>query len=116
VWRRAFEVFPPFAARLAVFYPEGRQLWILNVASPLSARQTRLFCPLARNFDKETPIEQVRAFNLKVFNEDRALVEAQRPEDLPLNLALEMHIAADRTSIAYRRILKRMELSLAYTG
>jgi len=27
-----------------------------------------------------------------------------------------MHIAADRTSIAYRRILKRMKLSLAYTG
>jgi vanillate O-demethylase monooxygenase subunit len=116
VWRRAFEVFPPFAARLTVFYPEGRQLWILNAASPLSARQTRLFCPLARNFDKETSIEALRAFNLKVFNEDRALIEAQRPEDLPLNLALEMHIAADRTSIAYRRILKRMELSLAYTG
>ncbi len=116
VWRRIFDVYPPFAARLVVHYPDDKQLWILNAASPVSARQTRLFCPIARNFDQETSVEAVRAFNLKVFEEDRALVEAQRPEDLPLNLALEVHIAADRTSIAYRRILKKMGLSLVYTG
>jgi vanillate O-demethylase monooxygenase subunit len=116
VWRRTFDIYPPFAARLVVHYPDDKRLWILNAASPVSARQTRLFCPIARNFDHETSIEAVRAFNLKVFEEDRALVEAQRPEDLPLNLGLEVHIAADRTSIAYRRILKRMGLSLVYTG
>ncbi len=82
----------------------------------MSARKTRLFGPLARNFDQETSVEAVRAFNLQVFNEDRELVESQRPEDLPLNLALEVHIAADKTSVAYRRLLKRMGLSLVYTG
>jgi vanillate O-demethylase monooxygenase subunit len=71
---------------------------------------------LARNFDQDTSVEAVRAFNLRVFEEDRVLVEAQRPEDLPLNLALEVHIAADRTSVAYRRVLKRLGLSLMYTS
>jgi vanillate O-demethylase monooxygenase subunit len=116
LWRRSFDVYPPFAARLVVDYPDAKQLWILNAASPTSARKTRLFCAIARNFDRETSIEAVRQFNLKVFHEDQILVEAQRPEDLPLNLALEVHIAADRTSIAYRRLLKKMALSLAYTG
>jgi len=116
LWRRSFEVYAPFAARLVVHFPDEQKLWILNAASPVSARKTRLFCPLARNFDKHTSVEAVRAFNLRVFEEDRALVEAQRPEDLPLNLALEVHIAADRTSVAYRRVLKRMGLSLMYTG
>ena len=88
----------------------------MNAASPTSARKTRLYCSIARNFDRETSVDAVREFNLQVFNEDRILVEAQRPEDLPLNLALEVHIAADRTSIAYRRLLKTMALSLAYTG
>ena len=111
-WRRTFEVFPPFAARLVVDYPEGRQLWILNVASPVSARATKLFCSLARNFDLGTPVEDVRAFNLRVFNEDRVLVENQSPLDLPLDSDGEGHIAADRTSIAYRRVLKRMGLTL----
>jgi vanillate O-demethylase monooxygenase subunit len=116
LWRRTFEIYPPFAARLVVDYPEAKQLWILNAASPTSARKTRLYCSIARNFDRETSVDAVREFNLQVFNEDRILVEAQRPEDLPLNLALEVHIAADRTSIAYRRLLKTMALSLAYTG
>ncbi len=115
LWRRTFEVFPPFCARLVVDFPEDKQLWILNAASPVSARQTRLFCPIARNVDLQVPVEAVREFNLKVFNEDRVLVEGQRPEDLPLDLGLEVHIAADRTSVAYRRVLKQMGLSLAYT-
>ena len=115
VWRRTFEVFPPFSARLIVHFPEDKKLWILNAACPVSARKTRLFCPLARNFDKDSSVEAVRAFNLAVFNEDRALVEHQKPEDLPLDLSLEVHIAADRSSVAYRRLLKQMGLSLVFT-
>jgi vanillate O-demethylase monooxygenase subunit len=115
-WRRTFEVFPPFSARLVVSFPGDGELWILNAASPVSARQTRLFCPLARNVDLETPVEAVRAFNLRVFNEDRVMVENQRPRDLPLDVGVEVHIAADRASVAYRRLLKQMGLSLTSRG
>jgi len=116
LWRRTFEVFAPFTARLVVDFPEQRQLWILNAASPVSARKTRLFCALARNVDLDIPVEAVRAFNLAIFNEDRAMVENQSPLDLPLDLSLEAHIAADRTSVAYRRLLKQMGLSLTFAG
>ena len=116
LWRRTFEVFPPFAARLVVDYPDQRQLWILNAVCPVSARQSRLFCPIARNFDQETSVESVREFNARVFNEDRVLVESQRPEDLPLDLGSEISIPADRTSVAYRRVLKDLGLGLSFTG
>jgi vanillate O-demethylase monooxygenase subunit len=116
LWRRTFEVFPPFAARLVVDYPEGRQLWILNAVCPVSARKTRLYCPIARDFDKDSPVEALREFNARVFNEDRVLVENQKPEDLPLDLGQEISIPADRTSVAYRRLLKQMGLSLVYAG
>jgi vanillate O-demethylase monooxygenase subunit len=115
-WRRTFEVFPPFSASLIVDYPQERQLWILNAACPVSARRTRLFCPLARNFDLGISVDAVREWNDRVFNEDRVLIENQKPEDLPLDLSLEISIPADRTSVAYRRLLKRMGLSLAYAG
>lgn len=113
-WLRVFEVFPPFVARLIVHFPEGGRLWILNAASPISARKTRVFSPLARNFNKEGPLEDVYAFNLQVFNEDRVIVESQHPEDLPLDIQMEAHIAADRTSIAYRKLLKAMGLGAPY--
>ena len=47
-------------------------------------------------------------FNLRIFEEDRLMVETQRPESLPLDLTLEAHIPADKSSIAYRRGLKKM--------
>ncbi len=115
-WLRAFDVYPPFAARLIVHFPDDGKLWILNAASPLSARQTRLFVPIARNFDKDLPVEDVYAFNARVFDEDRRFVEAQTPEDLPLDLTSEAHITADRTSIAYRRLLAGLGLGRGYTS
>jgi vanillate O-demethylase monooxygenase subunit len=115
-WRRVFEVFPPFSARLIVHFPNGGRLWILNAASPIAARETRLFCPLARNFDKEGSIDDVLRFNLQIFNEDRVIIESQRPEDLPLDIQMEAHISADRTSIAYRKLLKDMGLGSLYVS
>ena len=112
VWRRTFEVFPPFTARLVVDFPHSQQLWILNAVSPISARRIRMFCPQARDFDTDQPVEPVQAFNLRIFEEDRVMVESQRPIDLPLTPGDEGHIAADRTSIAYRKLLRDMGLEL----
>jgi phenylpropionate dioxygenase-like ring-hydroxylating dioxygenase large terminal subunit len=109
-WLRHFEVHLPFTATLTIHFPDGARLVIMNAASPVSARKTRLFAPIARNFDKHLPVEGAHAFNLRIFEEDRRIVESQRPAHLPLDLTAEMHIPADASSIAYRRGLKRMEL------
>jgi phenylpropionate dioxygenase-like ring-hydroxylating dioxygenase large terminal subunit len=110
VWLRHFEVHLPFTATLTIHFPEDGRLVIMNAASPISARKTRLFAPIARNFDKQLAVAEVHAFNLRIFEEDRRIVESQRPERLPLELSLEMHIPSDASSIAYRRGLKRMGL------
>lgn len=115
-WLRVFDVYPPFTATLKVYFPNDGELWIMNAACPISARETKLFVPIARNFDKESPIEDVYAFNLQVFMEDREMVENQKPEDLPLDLQIEAHIMADKTSIAYRKALKKLGLGDVYTS
>jgi vanillate O-demethylase monooxygenase subunit len=70
-----------------------------------------MFAPIARNFDKDLPLEAVYDFNRRVFEEDRAIVEAQRPECLPLDPMMEAHILADRSSLAYRRGLRDLGFS-----
>ncbi|RKP53316.1 aromatic ring-hydroxylating oxygenase subunit alpha [Pararobbsia silviterrae] len=107
-WLRHFEVHLPFTATLTVHFPDDGRLVIMNAASPVSSRKTRLFAPIAKNFDTDLPVEAVHDFNLRVFEEDRLLVETQRPEYLPLDPALEAHIPADRSSIAYRKGLRKM--------
>lgn len=107
LWLRHFEVHVPFTATLTIHFPnDGERLVIMNVASPVSKHRTRLLVPIARNFDLDTPVAGVHAFNLQVFAEDAEMVETQKPEYLPLDPLLEVHIPADRSSIAYRRALR----------
>lgn len=116
IWHRRFETYLPFTAKLTVTFPGDGKLHILNVASPVSARKTRLFVPICRNFDKDAPLQPTLDFNHQVFAEDQAIVEQQYPEDLPLDLQAEAHFPADRSSIAYRRGLVQMGLSKMYTA
>jgi phenylpropionate dioxygenase-like ring-hydroxylating dioxygenase large terminal subunit len=116
LWHRRFEVFLPFTAKLTVTFPGNGKLHILNAASPVSARRTRLFVPLCRNFNKNEPIEQTLDFNYQVFAEDIEIVESQYPEDLPLNLHDEAHFPADRSSVTYRRALAALGLGRQFTA
>ncbi|GAA4385799.1 aromatic ring-hydroxylating dioxygenase subunit alpha [Tsukamurella soli] len=115
-WLRHFELFVPFTATIAVHFPDDGILEIMNAASPVSARQTRMFAPLARNFDTDRPEQEVHDFNLRIFEEDREVVEIQKPENLPLDPRLEVNIAADRSSVAYRRALRALGLSEFFTA
>jgi vanillate O-demethylase monooxygenase subunit len=115
-WLRRFRLHVPFTATLDVTFPGGKHLAMMNAASPVSATKTRLFDARVRNFDTDQPVQDVYDFNLQVFEEDRAMVEAQKPENLPLDPALEVHIPADRSSIAYRRALRGLGLSQFFTA
>ncbi len=116
LWRRRFEVSYPFTAKLTVFFPNDGQLHILNAASPVSARKTKLFVPICRNFDKDAPLQATLDFNHQVFAEDIAIVERQWPEDLPIDLHAEAHFPADRSSITYRRGLGALGLGRTYSA
>jgi phenylpropionate dioxygenase-like ring-hydroxylating dioxygenase large terminal subunit len=112
-WLRHFRCTPPFTATLEIHFPGEARLVIMNAASPVSARQTRMFAPIARNFDTHIPVADVHAFNATVFEEDRMVVETQQPSLLPLDPAAEAHLPADMSSMLYRRLLREMGLAFA---
>ncbi len=115
-WLRHFEMHLPFTATLTIHFPADARLVIMNAASPVSSRVTRMFAPIARNFDLHVPVEDVHAFNLRVFEEDRLMVETQRPERFAAGSDPQAHIPADRSSIAYRRGLKKMGFGDFFSG
>jgi len=45
-----------------------------------------------------------------IFEEDRAIIESQRPELLPLDLQAELHLRSDRMAIGYRTWLRQLGL------
>jgi phenylpropionate dioxygenase-like ring-hydroxylating dioxygenase large terminal subunit len=57
--------------------------------------------------DYEPPPGMVE-FQDRIFEQDRPILESQRPELLPLDLQSELHLRSDRTAIAYRRWLGQL--------
>ncbi len=49
-----------------------------------------------------------------IFGQDQVVVESQRPEIVPFDLADELHLKFDAVAVAYRRAMR--EQGLAATG
>ena len=60
------------------------------------------------NYGDEVTDEDLLRFQDRVTEQDRAVVESQRPELLPLDLQAELHLRSDRMAIAYRKWLREI--------
>lgn len=89
-------------------------LKILNACCPISSNKTRLFVPLTRNFDQTGDLEKYMHLMRKFCRRPRH-GRITKPEELPLDLMMEAHFEADRSSTTYRRILAEWGLSKRYT-
>ncbi len=106
----------PFSTLLSIIAPDGRILNVYDVATPETARQSRVHMLLSRNYSTGDPTAPAIEFQSYVNNEDRPVVEDQYPEDLPLDLREEVHTSADRMSISYRRRLAALGLTGAWVA
>lgn len=97
----------PFTVRLDQPLDGGRHFVLFVASCPLSAKETRNFTWNARNYDLDPGRDQSFVdFQQVILEQDRVVVESQRPEELPIDLSEELHIkGVDRASIDYRRWL-----------
>jgi len=90
--------------------PEGNRFLLFLACSPVTARSCRSFTWNARTYRLEPEADaELAAFQSLILDQDRPIAESQRPEELPVDLSQELHIAGpDRASIAYRRRLAEL--------
>ena len=48
----------------------------------------------------------IQTFEQTIFGQDRRVVESQRPDRVPLDLAAELHLTFDAVAVAYRRAMR----------
>ena len=108
-----YEVVAPYTALLSkapdpsrVARADFRESIALFVC-PTGPESCRVWFRLAMT-DFEASDESMRAFQHTIFMEDAPILVSQRPRRLPLAPEAELHSAADRTSAAYRRYLRRL--------
>jgi phenylpropionate dioxygenase-like ring-hydroxylating dioxygenase large terminal subunit len=112
---RRYRLFVPFTLNIRV---EGRDpaaprnYSMLFAASPMSARETRLWFIEARDWSLEDPDAAREEFDRIVRQQDQRIVERQKPELLPLDLTEELHLrGTDAGALEYRRMLRRLGVS-----
>ena len=81
---------------------------------PISKNQCRGYCIIGRNYDLDQPDSVLQEFESVIFNQDRTIVESQRPEQVPFDLAEELHLKFDAVAVNYRRTMQSE--GLAYAG
>ncbi len=74
----------------------------------MDAEYSEMRMVIAMNYGLEIPAEELIGFQDHVAEQDRVIVESQRPELLPLDLQAELHLRSDRMAIAYRKWLREM--------
>ena len=100
----------PLSVTLDQRLPGGNHFVLFLACAPLTARTCRSFTWNARTYSVEPEKDaEMAAFQALILDQDRPIAESQRPEELPVDLSQELHIAGpDKASIAYRRRLAEL--------
>ena len=83
----------------------------LFASQPVSADQCVGYCLVGRNYNLEQPDEVMQDFERTIFGQDQRVVESQRPDHVPFDLAAELHLTFDAVAVAYRRAMRAQGLA-----
>ena len=89
---------------------EGPRFSILLTITPHAPARSTAWMWMAMNYGHDLPAADLIAWQDRIFAQDRPILESQRPDLLPLDLAAEMNVRADRAALAYRRWLRQQGL------
>lgn len=86
----------------------GNLMSILLTVQPRDAETSVAYGVMCFNYETGNSDEDTVKFQDMIFAQDKPVVENQKPEDLPLDLQVELSLKCDRVSIAYRQYLKEL--------
>lgn len=89
----------------------GVDVLLMN-AVPISENHTLSFTLHARNYDLDRDDDKYITLNNEIMHQDVQILESQTPEELPLDLQAELNHKSDQMSIAYRRLLSELNVSI----
>ena len=89
----------------------GRRMSILLTVRPDDKEKSTVFGLMSFDYDTGLDDAELTAFQDRIFSQDLPIVESQKPEDLLLDLQLELSLKCDRVSIAYRQYLRELGIT-----
>lgn len=90
----------------------GNKVFIVTTVLPVDDRKSIIFQIFAFNHHFEIDRDTFFDYQKIILAQDQAILENQRPEELPLDLQAELHLKPDLMSIAYRKYLNELGVKL----
>ena len=66
---------------------------------------------IGRNYNLDQPDQVLQEFEDTIFGQDQRVVESQRPDRVPFDLAAELHLKFDAVAVAYRKAMRDLGLA-----
>ena len=108
-----YEVLNPITARFTKRDPSTSHAFTMFMTVlPAGECDCIAFGVESFNYDIGQTDEEAIEFQNIIFKQDKPIVENQKPEELPLDLQVELSLKFDRLSIAYRQYLKELGIAL----
>ncbi|MFD0676960.1 MULTISPECIES: Rieske 2Fe-2S domain-containing protein [unclassified Paenibacillus] len=105
------EAYRPLTAFLKKSFGAGNVMCILMITYPVDAQTSVTYTVHAINFNPGD-IEVYIRTNDEIMNQDIIILENQKPEELPLDLQAELSLKSDQLSIAYRKWLAELGVTM----
>ena len=106
-----YSVFLPYLAELKEDMSNESTRCIFDLMCPVSATRCHMYMILTRDCNFASPLEEWIEYQERVNEEDRIIVEAQDPLELPIAESREVHVPADLFSLTYRRRLRALGMT-----
>ena len=111
VRRNRYQLHLPYTIVLRLGWggPEGMVYFFAS--QPVAADRCVGYLVIGRNYNFEQPDEVLVEFENVIFSQDQRVVESQRPDQVPFDLAAELHLRFDAVAVAYRRAMREQGLA-----
>ena len=105
--RSTYRLHLPYTIVLHLGWGGEKGMVYFFVSQPIAENKCRGYCIIARNYDKDDPDTILQDFEQVIFDQDKRIVESQRPEQVPFDFAEELHLKFDAVAMNYRRAMKQ---------
>ena len=109
--RSRYELHLPYTIVLRLGWGGEEGMLYFFASQPVREDECKGFLRIGRNYNLEQPDHVLRDFEDVIFDQDKRIVESQRPERVPFDLADELHLKFDAVAVAYRRAMRAAGLA-----
>lgn len=109
-----YELHLPYTIVLRLGWGGEKGMVYFFVSQPISTNKCRGFCLIGRNYNLDEPDTILQEFEQVIFDQDKRIVESQRPEQVPFDFTEELHLKFDAVAMNYRRAMKKEGLNYSF--